>query len=213
MITIYSQTIADAWKDSFLKLYENGNVLTDQELLRDECIAIEVSNVENNRFNNLFPMNKDLIDEYNKYVIEGGEKGNVQDEHAIYHNRLFGKETILNNQIEFIISTLKKNPFAKRAQASLWSCDPDQSGNFTPCLQIIWARVRNGKLELHAHMRANDAYWKSLMNMNIFTTIQKYISRQLGVETGRYIHFVDSYHFHANDKKEIESLYNTLITS
>jgi len=57
-------------------------------------VLIEVEDIRSDRFISHFPMSKELIDEYNKYIIEGRAKGNVKDEHAMYHNRLFGEETI-----------------------------------------------------------------------------------------------------------------------
>jgi thymidylate synthase len=154
-------------------------------------------------------MDQNVMREYNNFIINGGDQGRVLDEHAMYHKRLFGEE-IFNNQIEFIINTLRRNKFAKRAQANLWFDQIDQIAGFTPCLQIIWARIMNGKLELHAHMRANDGYKKALMNMNIFTEIQRHIAKELGVKPGRYVQFVDSYHFYAVDKEKIEDLYKKI---
>jgi thymidylate synthase len=210
MITINASNLSEAWENSFCELYKKGFQNLDDELYRDESVLIEVKDPMEKRYNKDYPSSEDLLKEYNNYIINGGNQGNVLDEHAMYHKRLFGKETITNNQVDFIINLLKKNPTSKRAQANLWDCSIDQTASFTPCLQIIWVRVLYGKVELHAHMRANDAYKKALMNMNIFTTLQNFIANQLGLRVGRYIHYVDSFHFHNEDKEAIDALHKKL---
>lgn len=150
-------------------------------------------------------MNKKLINEYNSYIIEGGFRGNVPYEHAMYHERLFDYPNNIN-QIQEVIELLKRKPNTKRAQASLWYPLTDIKASKAPCLQILWFRIKKNKLEMHAHMRANDVYKKLLMNLNINAQVMKYVAEKLELKLGKYIHIIDSAHIYNKDKEKVEKI-------
>jgi thymidylate synthase len=209
MINVHARTLAEAWKRSFVELYEKGNKLSDPEILKDNILVAEISEPlsENQAdyLHPLFPMKKEIIDAYNDYIVLGVDAGKVLPEHALYHKRIFtfpsGNEII--NQMDSVIEKLKKDPFSKRAQISMWSPDIDPGERKVPCIQIIWFRVENEKLVMHAHMRACDAYKKFLMNLNICAALMKYVSKSIGVMPGKYVHFVDSFHIYKEDEGQI----------
>ncbi len=211
MLNIKAEKISEAWRKCFIKLYEDGNQLSDSEILKDDTLILEISDPGNSdKYDSFFPMSKNILEEYNQYIIKGGDRGNVKAEHALYHERLFLYPSKENNQIKTIIEKLKKDPFSKSAQASLWIPKIDNNESKKPCLQILWFRIENNKLVMHSHMRANDGYKKLMMNLNVFVEVMRYISNELRVPIGKYIHFVDSFHFYYEDKEEIVKLYNKI---
>lgn len=211
MITINSEDISQGWEKSFIKLYEQGILSNDSKIFKDSTLVLTIKNpISGNKTNNFFPMNQELIKEYNQFIISGGDRNNVLEEHALYHERIMQFSDKINNQLNYVIETLKKKPYSKRAQISFWDPNIDQINQKVPCIQIIWFRIENQNLVMHVHMRANDGYKKLLMNLNICSEIMKYVKKHLNINEGHYIHFVDSFHFYNEDKNQITELYQRL---
>jgi thymidylate synthase len=72
------------------------------------------------------------------------------------------------------------------------------------CNTQKYFRLRDGKLELHSHSRANDAYRLLLLDMQLASCIHHEAAKRLDVEMGTYIHFSDSLHFYNQYAKDIE---------
>ena len=208
MIYINSPTISQAWQSALKALYQQGKVIENDEIFRDSVMAIEVSNTTSDLFDDRFAMSKQDVETINNYLVTGeGEDRVIHDWTKIYRKRLFDSEP---NQIQNIIEYLKKKPFGKRAQASVWQQAMDLTGPIAPCLQLLWFQIDDGKLDIHVHMRASDCYGKLLMNMNEFVALQQYMANELQVEQGKYYHFIDTCHFNSADKEKIESLITEL---
>jgi thymidylate synthase len=92
----------------------------------------------------------------------------------------------------------------------MWDKNADQRQKVSPCTQIIWARIKHGKLELHVHAHSSDVYKKLLMNILEFVSLQYYIARRVGIPVGKYYHFLDSGHLHYKDIEAIEALRQAL---
>ncbi|MCX6706849.1 MAG: thymidylate synthase [Candidatus Woesearchaeota archaeon] len=216
MINIQARTLAEAWKKGFIELYDKGNKMDDPEILKDDMLIAEISEPlsenEADYLHPIFPMKKDVLDAYNDYIVLGVNADKVLPEHALYHSRIFsfpaGDNTF--NQINSVIEKLKKDPFSKRAQISMWSPEIDPDERKVPCIQIIWFRVENGKLVMHVHMRACDAYKKFLMNLNICAALMSHVSKSIGVMPGKYVHFVDSFHIYKEDEGQINKAIHDL---
>lgn len=204
MLHINSPTIAQAWRDALKALYEQGKVIENNEIFRDSVMAIEVSDTTPDFFDDRFPMSQEDVEIINHYLVTGeAEDKVIHDWTKIYRKRLFDSEP---NQIKNIIQYLSKKPTGKRAQASIWQQNIDLYGSIAPCLQLLWFQIDNGKLDIHAHMRASDCYGKLLMNMNEFVALQHYMAKELRVAPGKYFHFIDTCHFNSTDKEKIERL-------
>jgi len=205
MIYVKENNIANAWKKSFKELFEKGIELSQSEFYRFSHAVIEITNpTSEDIYDEHFPMSLENIKIINNYLLTGENENTViHDWTKIYRKRLFAEDY---NQIKNIIEYLKKKPDGKRAQASIWNQEIDLYGKIGPCLQVIWLQIIDGKLEMHVHMRATDCYGKLLMNMNEFIALQNFIAKEVGVQSGLYVQFIDSLHFNLSDKKIVEEL-------
>lgn len=208
MINIQSGTIAQAWRNACKVLYTQGRVIENDEIFRDETVCIEVEDVTEDLFDDRFPMSKEQVDVIDNYLITGEKEDQVtHDWTKIYRKRLFDSEP---NQIQNVIDYLKGKPAGKRGQASIWKQEIDLRGPIAPCLQLLWFQIVDNKLDIHVHMRASDCYGKLLMNMNEFSALQRYMTEELSVKPGKYIHFIDTCHFNSSDEQKIHELVKDL---
>lgn len=208
MIYVVADSANQAWLDTFKSLANQGEETGNAKYWRDEVALIEVNNPQVEIADDRFPMSQAALDTINKYIYSGENEDQVTHEWTkLYHHRAFDEP---NSQIEFLISKLDANRPVGEAQISMWDKNIDQSQEVSPCTQIIWARIKHGKLELHVHANSSDAYKKLLMNILEFISLQHYIAERVGVEVGKYYHFLDSCHLHHKDKEAMDALHTAL---
>ena len=77
-----------------------------------------------------------------------------------------------------------------------------------PCLQMIWCKVIDGRLELHTHWRSRDAYAAAPMNMWALTNLQKIIAERVGVKVGQYVDTSESFHVYEENFRRTQNVVN-----
>lgn len=208
MIHVISSDANTAWRKTLQSLLSKGEDTGNEKYLRDEVAIIEIEKPELIDADPLFPMEQQDLDVINKYIYSGENEDKVVHEWTkLYYHRAFDEP---NSQIKFLIENLDSNWPKGEAQISMWDKNIDQNQDVSPCTQIIWARLKNGALEVHVHANSSDAYKKLLMNMLEFISLQKYIAGQVNVPVGRYVHFLDSCHLHKKDEDKIREIQNEL---
>jgi len=204
MIHIQEDTVSQAWRKAVTQLRDTPTHTTEEKYFKDTPATITIERPLENRYDSDFPMSHEKIKAYRQFILTGKSSKLVEQEHALYHTRIFDYEN--NNQVHYVINKLRENPLSKRAIISLWAPNIDQTKDKVPCMTLLWFRIINQKLNVHAHMRANDAYGKLLMNLNLTTELQKHIAAALKVEPGTYHHLVSSLHLYTRDEKKIRLL-------
>lgn len=208
MINITASTANDAWLKTFTELCNVGAATGTEKYFRDEVVLIEISQPKVTPADHRFPMKQEDLDTINEYIVTRKNEDNVvHDWTKLYYHRAFDEP---NSQIEFLIRNLDPDNPVGEAQISMWDKTIDQGQKVSPCTQIVWARIKHGKLELHVHAHSSDVYKKLLMNMLEFISLQHYIAARVGVPVGKYYHFLDSGHLHTKDIAAIETLRNAL---
>jgi thymidylate synthase len=204
MVYVNAKTPNEAWRSTFTSLYDNGTVTENDKYFRDEAVLIEIESPTVESADIRFPMRQEDLDVINRFIYTGeNEDRVVHDWTKLYYHRAFDEP---NSQIEFLISNLNPANPVGEAQISMWDKNVDQGQKVSPCTQIIWARIKHGRLELHVHAHSSDAYKKLLMNILEFISLQYYIAERVGVPVGKYYHFLDSGHLHNKDFDAIEAL-------
>jgi thymidylate synthase len=206
MIAVSELSPATVWMRTFFLLYKNGTPVPENGFYRNEAAALELRDTARDSlwYTPLCPVAAEKITAISHYLVRPGDEAEIDHEWTkIYRERIFGPP----NRIDQIVALLSEWPDCPRAQISLWNpeCDYVRS-NLAPCLQILWFKIINRRLELHVHMRATDCYGKLLMNMNEFLELQHHVAYRLGLPTGAYRQFVDSLHFHVKDAAAVDRL-------
>lgn len=204
MLTISSASANQAWRSTLKTVFRQGEATGNDKYYRDEVVLIEILDPKVEPADQLFPMAQSDLDIINRYIYTGeNEDKVVHDWTKLYYHRAFDQP---NSQIEFLISNLNLDKPVGEAQISMWDKNVDQGQKVSPCTQIIWARLKHGKLELHVHAHSSDAYKKLLMNILEFISLQHYIAGRAGVPVGKYYHFLDSCHIHNKDLEAVKQL-------
>ncbi|MCW1887512.1 thymidylate synthase [Luteolibacter flavescens] len=143
------------------------------------------------------------LDDITPYVEE--YKNNSDDGLTIfgaYGPRLLTKKAAGRrrpiNQLTNIIELLDKYPGSRRAVIQLFDAAdllPPRKKEI-PCTCTLQFMVRGNKLDMHAHMRSNDAFWGLPHDIFCFTMLQEIVARSLGKDLGNYIHSVGSLHIY-----------------
>lgn len=208
MIHIVANTPNDTWRSTFILLCDNGTETGNDKYFRDEVVLIEIENPIVELADTHFSMKQEDLDVINKFIYTGENEDKViHDWTKLYYHRAFDEP---NSQIEFLISKLDSKQPTGETQISMWDKNVDQDQEVSPCTQIIWARIKHGKLELHVHAHSSDVYKKLLMNILEFVSLQYYIAERVGIPVGKYYHFLDSGHLHNKDLEAIRTLYQAL---
>ncbi len=169
------------------------------------------------RIHRAFPGGLDDLEKYRSEVLYGVHDHWVDPSvgkwEYTYHERLFTYEVPglgPVDQIAGAIEKLKAVPFTRRAQAVTWQVWNDMNIDDPACLQRLWFRIADGKLNMNIHMRSNDAFKAAFMNMFAFTELQREVAAALNVAPGEYIHIADSFHIYGSYFHEFEGFLHTV---
>lgn len=217
-------SIAESWEEALRAVLISGVEMPTQydkegDQPSREIVLFLNCNTTDINVHRCLPGGLDDLFTYVDSVVYGTEDHLINDDEGkwsyTYHERLWNYPagggfddfpyTLRLNQIQYIIDTLVADERSRRAQAILWSPKYDMGHSHPPCLSRLHFRLQDNILHMNAHMRSNDAFKASMMNMYAFVMIQKYVAQQLGFElskkisTGRYTHVVDCYHVYGKD--------------
>jgi len=221
-------TLPEAWEEAVLRCWREGErVRTEYDKPEDpesrDCTMFIVVRdpFREPRIHKAFPGSLDFLEIYRQEVVDGIHDHWVNPAEGkwsyTYHQRLFaydlfgpdGKARAVD-QFAYIVGKLSEAPHTRRAQAITWKPDVDPTVDDPACLQRVWFRIFGDEVRMNVHMRSNDAFKASFMNMWAFCSLQEYVieevSKRLGRELrpGPYSHIVDSFHIYGSYFSEFE---------
>lgn len=106
------------------------------------------------------------------------------------------------NQIEKIVTKLRKNPESKSATISLIDPSTDFDGHM-PCIVALDFKIRDSKLYVTGFFRSQDVGKKLYADIIALGTIQKKISELLSIKKGSVKIFISSAHIYEADFEKI----------
>ena len=125
---------------------------------------------------------------FNKRMADYSDDGETF--HAPYGYRI-------GDQLERVIDLLKRSPDTRRAVLQIWDHGKDlaKDGKDLPCNDMVFLKIRDGRLHMSVLCRSNDMLWGAYgANVVQFSFLQEYIARSVGVELGAYHQYSDSFH-------------------
>lgn len=168
-----------------------------------------------------FPMSIEDLQDYVKGFIDEIKQGPVEESGDTYPQRIINYKDDYEkaggdidkgiNQLDYVLSELKKYGSTKKAHIVIWNpkLDPGNRKD-SPDLIRLWFRIENKQLNMHLYMCSNDLFKATFANMMAFFELQKYIAEKLELTVGSYCHVVDSLHINGSYYEEVENTLDTL---
>jgi thymidylate synthase len=112
-------------------------------------------------------------------------------------NSNYGYQWNRNNQLDFIIDELTKNPNSRRAVLSIYDGkEHERHALDTPCTLNIVFNITDNKLNMTVLMRSNDLWYGFCNDQYCFSKLQELVSLKLGLKLGWYYHFANNLHLY-----------------
>lgn len=102
------------------------------------------------------------------------------------------------DQLEGVVNRFKEDPLTKRAVMNIFDPESDyQDTKDVPCNNWLHFIQRNGYLDLHVTVRANDAIWGfSGINFFEWSVLHEVIANSLGWKVGKLSWYVGTFHIY-----------------
>lgn len=111
------------------------------------------------------------------------------------------------DQFRAVKDALQTNPESQQATMVIFDPSIDLSGHkFVPCANMFRFMIRDGKLDMIAIMRANDIWLGFPYDVFVYTLIQELMAGFIGVEVGKYYHFLDVLRLYENNWEDVEKI-------
>lgn len=112
-------------------------------------------------------------------------------------NSNYGFQWMRNNQLDYVIKELKRNPFSRRALITIY----DGKENLlyekdTPCTLNVGFTVYESKLNMSVIMRSNDLWFGFCNDQYCFSKLQALVADRLSLSLGSYFHFAGNLHLY-----------------
>jgi thymidylate synthase len=211
------RSLAEAWENSLLELWNSGAEIRTEYDARDErgafvdppsidatmTIVVEKPSSEP-LIHRAFPGGLEDLEEYRQEVLDGIKDHWVRDPddpddqrwEYTYHERLVNYRTPGAarpiDQLAAVVARLAESPHSRRAQAITWQPWADQTCFDPPCLQSFWFRVVPDErdvwhLNMNVRFRSRDAFDAAFMNCFAFIHLMERMAAQVGERAGREV--------------------------
>jgi thymidylate synthase len=112
-------------------------------------------------------------------------------------NSNYGYQWSRNNQIDFVINELSKNPYSRRAVITIYDGKEHSEHSFdTPCTLNISFNITYSKLNMSVLMRSNDLVYGFCNDQYCFSKLQEIIANKMNLPIGWYYHHVNDLHIY-----------------
>lgn len=147
---------------------------------------------------------------YNSHIADYSDDGVTL--YGAYGARIY-------HQIDDLVDRLRKDPSDRRAVLQIWDNNGPKANNLDkgwytdltanskdpPCNNLVYFKLRDGKLNMTVINRSNDIHFGLFaVNLPTFGILQSYIAARLGVQMGTQTHLSNSLHVYTDDKRAVE---------
>ncbi len=204
--TIYSKTIVSGWIEVIHRCYTHGVVCEIKNTKRKEIQNLKVvvdkpfdvvwENIE------MFGFTKEAVLAYQQEILRSAKQEDVV---YTYGERMLSYFGI--NQIEEVVSKLKKNKEDRKCYVCVWDVKRDiTTTQSVPCLVSLFFRVVCGKLTVTAVFRTHNALDAWLLNAFGIAGILEHVSVNTSIPPGALTIFSHSISIHNDDNDRIEHI-------
>ena len=143
------------------------------------------------------------IFDYNSQLVRYADCGVLRGAYGPRLRRWGAQE----DQLWRVVDLLLRDRDSRQAVVQIFDPARDWAGaKDVPCTVGHRFFVRSGRLHLHTTMRSQDLWLGMPYDIFANTLLQELMAGWLGLEVGRYDHFVDSLHLYEHDVVEAEAV-------
>ena len=154
----------------------------------------------------MLPFSQAFMDQYAHDLIYGSPADHVYSYHERLQKWCACQQGESYNQINYILQKLVANPNSRRAIATTWYVNKDQTREDVPCLQVIHCDTREGKLNMKVVFRSEDMLYGLGPNMYGLVRLQEVIADTLDMKVGSYTHVTFCPHiYHRRDANHLQN--------
>ncbi|MES9681678.1 thymidylate synthase [Gottfriedia acidiceleris] len=113
-----------------------------------------------------------------------------------------------DNQMDFILEEIKKNPTSRRLVIEMYNVDDLSEMNLPPCAHHLQFIVKNGRVNLVLKQRSNDFAVAGAFNVCEYALLVHMVARHCGLEVGELLHIVGDCHIYNKHLEQAEELIN-----
>lgn len=112
-----------------------------------------------------------------------------------------------DNQMDYILEELQKNPTSRRLQIELWNVNELEEMNLPPCVHHIQFLCKNGTLHLIMKQRASDFLVAYNFNVVQYSILLHMVARHCNLKVGKIKHIVGDMHIY---NKHLDQAYELM---
>lgn len=194
---IVGNTILEAWKKSIKKLTASSDIVPTER--GDDTYEL---------LNTVLLIKNPLKDRDKLLNFERSRGIDYTSDQYMDYWDTFRKKAKLFSRSKFkqqvrVVEKLKNSEYNRHGYISIWNPSDDLGNtNYPSCIIGLYFLIRNGKLNMTAILRSNDAWGQALNDIYEITKVQNEIAEQLQIEVGAYTHYAMSYHLYSHDHQE-----------
>ncbi|MBD3406599.1 MAG: thymidylate synthase [Candidatus Lokiarchaeota archaeon] len=194
-----AKTPVEGWKRIVRLIMTDGLVREDERKSGTrwlENVMIHIRHPFKQRVSKSYPFSERVLKE--KYSTQLLNPDRLDFDYT-YGERLnaWGEESI--NQIEYVISKLKKNPNTRRAVATTWDPRKDIVVDEVPCLNHFVFMKRSDQLDVSVMIRSNDMYGAWPANVYALGDLLRYVCDQTNMTVGTITTLSVNAHIYEHD--------------
>lgn len=108
------------------------------------------------------------------------------------------------NQVDYLIYSLKKNPYSRRIKTTLWCVEDLSEMALQPCVYDTHWQLFDGKLALTVNIRSSDQAIGLPYNIYQYSILHKMIAQVTGHEVGELCFNIDNAHIYSKHIEKIK---------
>lgn len=146
-------------------------------------------------------LNENGVSIWDEWADENGNLGPVYGKQWRSWQGANGETT---DQIEKIISEIKRNPNSRRLIVSAWNVADLPAMKLEPCHAFFQFYVANNKLSCQLYQRSADVFLGVPFNIASYALLTMMMAQVCGLEYGEFIHTFGDAHLYSNHIEQAE---------
>jgi len=206
-----AKTISEGWHRILEVVWYRGEEFASQRGKTKEIrnLLVRVADPRDREISG-FPMKEPELKKYAEQLLSPERAGFDYT----YGERLrsWGEGVVEHpvDQIDAVVSLLKKDAGTRRATCVTWIPPKDLKTSEVPCLILLDFKVRAGVLDATAVFRSNDMFGAWPANVYGLNKVNEYVAKEIKATPGSVSTHSISAHIYEHDYKNVEKLLGLL---